>query len=79
MRAMTEGVFFGRNGLEISSGSLIAVSRTPDHEVGDSTEVGQSLNRLVGRTILTKTDRVVGTDPDNGRWERAERRRAPAA
>lgn len=46
----------------ISSAGLISIGRAPDHNVGQSAKVGQSLNGLVGRAILTEADRVVGTD-----------------
>jgi hypothetical protein len=48
----------------VSSGGLVAVSGTPNHAVGQSAEVGESLDRLVSGAILTKTDGVVGSDVD---------------
>lgn len=48
----------------ISTAGLVTVGRSPDHGVGESTEVSESLNRLVGRTVLTETDGVVGGNPD---------------
>ena len=49
----------------VSSAGFVAISRAPDHAVGQGTEVGQSLNRLVSRTVLTQTDGVVGSDVDD--------------
>lgn len=48
----------------VSTAGLVTVGRSPDEAVGESTEVGKSLNRLVSRAVLTKTNRVVGGDPD---------------
>jgi hypothetical protein len=56
------GSVLGGEGDVVSSGGLVAVSGAPDHHVGQSTEVGKSLNRLVSGTVLTKTDGVVGGD-----------------
>lgn len=58
------GGLLGGQGDVVSTAGLVTVGRSPDESVGESTEVGKSLNRLVGRTILTETDRVVGGDPD---------------
>lgn len=44
---------------------LVTVGRTPHHAVGEGTEVSKSLDRLVGRSILTETDGVVGRDVDD--------------
>ena len=57
------GVLGGQSRV-VGSAGLVAVSRAPDHAVGQSTEVSQSLNRLVGRTVLTQTDGVVGGNVD---------------
>lgn len=54
----------GGQGDVVGSGGLVAVGRAPDHVVGESTEVGEGLDRLVSRTVLTKTNGVVGGDPD---------------
>ncbi|ROV88950.1 hypothetical protein VPNG_10195 [Cytospora leucostoma] len=59
------GSVLGGQGNVVSSAGLVAIGGAPHHAVGEGTEVGQSLDRLVGRTVLTKTDRVVGGDPDN--------------
>lgn len=59
------GSVLGGEGNIVGSASLVTVSRAPDHAVGQSTEVSQSLDRLVSRTVLTQTNRVVGGDPDN--------------
>lgn len=49
----------------VGSAGLVAVSRAPDHHVGQSTEVSQSLNGLVSRAVLTQTDGVVGGHMDD--------------
>lgn len=49
----------------VCGAGLVAVSGTPHHAVGESTEVSKSLDRLVGRSILTETDGVVGRDVDD--------------
>lgn len=49
----------------VGSRGLVAISRAPDHHVGQGTEVGKGLNRLVGRAVLAKTDGVVGSDVDD--------------
>jgi hypothetical protein len=54
----------GGQGNVVGSASLVTVGRAPDHVVGEGTEVSQSLNRLVSRTVLTKSNGVVGCDPD---------------
>lgn len=48
----------------VSGTGLIAVGRAPNHEVGESTEVSQGLNGLMGRSVLTQTDGVVGSNVD---------------
>lgn len=58
------GVLGGQGGV-VGSAGLVAVSWTPDHAVGQGTEVRQGLDRLVGRTVLSQTDRVVGRDVDD--------------
>lgn len=59
------GSVLGGEGDVVGSGGLVAVSRAPDHHVGQGTEVGKSLDRLVGGAVLTKTDGVVGGDVDD--------------
>lgn len=49
----------------VGGAGLVAVGRTPNHAVRQGTEVGQSFDRLVGRTVLTETDGVVGSDVDD--------------
>lgn len=58
------GVVGGESGVVAAAG-LVTVGRAPDHAVGEGTEVGESLDRLVGRAVLTETDGVVGGDPDD--------------
>lgn len=48
----------------VSSAGLVTIGRAPDHAVGQSAEVSQSLDGLVGRPILSKTDGVMGGDPN---------------
>lgn len=48
----------------VGSAGLVAVSGAPNHAVGESTEVGKSLNRLMGGAILSKTNGVVSGNPD---------------
>lgn len=59
------GGVLGGQGNVVGSAGLVAVSRAPHHAVGEGTEVSQSLDRLVSRTVLTQTDGVVGSDPDD--------------
>lgn len=59
------GSLLGGQSNVVSSAGLVAVGRAPDHAVGESTEVSKSLNRLVSRPVLSKTNGVVGGDPDN--------------
>ncbi|MCV5073599.1 hypothetical protein OFB51_26785, partial [Escherichia coli] len=41
------GGVLGGKGDVVGSAGLVAIGRTPDHAVGEGTEVGQGLNRLV--------------------------------
>lgn len=50
---------------KVGSAALVSVGRTPEREVGDRTQVDRSLDRLMGRSVLTETDRVVGGNPDD--------------
>jgi len=50
---------------KVGSGGFVTVGRTPDVDVGSSTEVGESLDRLVGRTVFSKTDGIMGSNPDD--------------
>lgn len=59
------GGVLGGQGNVVGSAGLVAVSRAPDHAVGQSTEVSQSLDRLVSRAVLAQTDGVVGGHPDS--------------
>ena len=54
----------GGQGHVVGSAGLVAIGRTPDHVVGEGAQMSESLDRLVSRTVLTKSDRVVGSDPD---------------
>jgi hypothetical protein len=59
------GSVLGGQSRVVGSAGLVAISGTPDHAVGHGTEVSQSLDRLVSRTVLTQTDGVVGSDVDD--------------
>ncbi|KAH3662800.1 hypothetical protein OGATHE_004376 [Ogataea polymorpha] len=54
-----------RDGLDVSSRGLVTVCWSPDHQIWNGSEVGKGLNRLVGWSVLTKTNRVVGGNPDD--------------
>lgn len=55
----------GGDGGVVGSGGLVTVGGTPDHAIGEGTEVSQGLNRLVSGTVLTQTDGIVGSDVDD--------------
>ena len=57
------GVLGGEGGV-VGGAGLVAVGRAPDHAVGEGTEVGQGLDGLMRRAVLTQTDGVVGGDVD---------------
>lgn len=59
------GSVLGKDGDEVRGRGLVAVSRSPEGKVGGSSEPSGSLDRLVGRSVLTETDRVVGGDLDD--------------
>lgn len=59
------GSVLGSQGNVVSSAGLVAVGRAPDHAVRQGTEVSQSLNRLVSRTVLSKTNGVVSGNPND--------------
>ena len=59
------GSVLGGEGDVVGSAGLVAIGRAPHHHVGQSTEVGEDLNRLVGRAVLTKTNGVVGGNPED--------------
>jgi hypothetical protein len=46
-------------------GGFIGISGTDDGQTWDSTEIGQLLNRLVGRPILPQSDAVMRKDVDD--------------
>mmetsp|Transcript_59790 Transcript_59790/g.177195 ORF Transcript_59790/g.177195 Transcript_59790/m.177195 type:complete len:630 (+) Transcript_59790:400-2289(+) len=48
---------------DVGSDGLLGISRAVNVNIGEGTEGGDSLDRLVGRAILTDTDGVVGQDP----------------
>ena len=49
----------------VRRGRLVAVGRTPDVDVGRRAEVRNGFDGLVSGTVLTETDGIVGSDPDN--------------
>ena len=58
------GSVLGSQSRVVGSAGLVAISRTPHHEVRQGTEVGKSLDRLVSRAVFTKTNGVVRRDID---------------
>jgi hypothetical protein len=52
-------------GHEVCGRRLIAVSWTPEVGVGQGTEVGGRLDWLMGRSILSQTDGIVSSDPND--------------
>jgi len=60
----TRGVL-GSKSHVVGSTGLVAISGAPNHAVGQSTEVSQSLNRLMSRAVLTQTDGVMSSDVDD--------------
>ncbi len=56
---------FGRQGDVVGGAGLVAVGGAPDHHVGESAEVGQRLDRLVGGAVLAEADGVVCRDVDD--------------
>lgn len=54
-----------QDGHEISGRSLVTVGRSPEGQVGGRSQPSGSLDRLVGRSILSETDRVVSSDLDD--------------
>lgn len=55
----------GSEGDVVGGAGLVSVSWAPDHAVWQGAEVSESLDRLVGWSILTEADGVVGGDPDD--------------
>lgn len=51
--------FGGMKGSVVRRGSLVTVGGTPESEVRDGTEVDSGFNRLMRRSVLTKTDGIV--------------------
>lgn len=56
------GSVLGEDCDQVRGRSLVTVGRAPEGEIGGSTEPGRSLDRLVGGSVLTETDRVVCRD-----------------
>ena len=50
---------------KVGSGGFVTVGRTPDVDVWSSTEVGESFDRLVGRSVLSKADGIMSGNPDD--------------
>lgn len=57
----------GEDGNEVRSGSLVTVGGSPEGQVGGGSQPSGSLDRLVGWSILTETDRVVGGNLDDSK------------
>lgn len=47
---------------EVGGGSLVTVSGSPDLHVGQGSEPCDGFDRLVGRSVFTETDRIVGSN-----------------
>ena len=55
----------GQDGDEVRGRGLVAVGRSPEGDVGGGSQPSSSLDRLVRRSVLTETNRVVRGDLDN--------------
>lgn len=53
------------DGNEVSGRGLVSVGGSPESKVGGSSQPSSGLYGLMGRSILSKTDRVVGSDVEN--------------
>ncbi|KAH3661259.1 hypothetical protein OGAPHI_006666 [Ogataea philodendri] len=53
------------NGLDVGSRGLVTICWSPDHQVRNGSQVGQSFDRLMGWTILTQTNGVMSSNPDD--------------
>lgn len=49
----------------VCGGRLVTVSGSPEVDVGDGAEVDTSLDRLMRGSILTETNGIVSSDPDD--------------
>lgn len=58
------GVLGGESNV-VGGAGLVSIGGAPDHAIWQGAEVGEGLDRLVSRTVLTKTNAVVGSDPDD--------------
>lgn len=56
---------------------FVTVGWSPDHQVWNGSEMGQGLDRLMGWTVFTQTDGVVGGDPDD--WVAGKGRQSEGA
>lgn len=54
------GCVAGLEGDEVCGGCLVSVGGSPEVEVGDGAEVDDGLDGLMGRSILSETDGIVG-------------------
>lgn len=59
------GCGFGCQGNVVCGAGLVAIGGAPDHHVGESAEMGQRLDRLVGGAVLAEADGVVCRDVDD--------------
>jgi hypothetical protein len=61
----SSGSLLASYGVYERGNGLLGISRSVNIEVGEYTKTRNSLNRLMGRTIFTNTDRVVGKNVGN--------------
>ncbi len=59
------GVALARSASSQHSAHSIAIGRPHDVEIGHGAQRGEMLDRLVGRAVLAKADRIVGHDVDH--------------
>ena len=58
--------FLAGGGVSHGGNSFLGISRSVDIQVRDDTKTGDGLDRLVGRSILTDSDRIVGKNVRDG-------------
>mmetsp|Transcript_10183 Transcript_10183/g.28581 ORF Transcript_10183/g.28581 Transcript_10183/m.28581 type:complete len:741 (+) Transcript_10183:131-2353(+) len=56
------GTFLASDGRDVSGNGLLGISGTVNVNIGEGAEAGDGLNRLMGGSILTYTDGVMGED-----------------
>ena len=57
----------GEDGDEVRGRSLVAIGRSPEGNVGGGSQPSGGLDRLVRRSVLTETDRVVRSNLDDSK------------